>query len=84
MWWGVATGALISLAIGIAFIVAFYVAKNSLFSGKGQAIFKGYIDMVATYLISLLGFAMLRFMNYEKKWARKLKDAHEESERVRT
>jgi high-affinity iron transporter len=65
--------------IGVIFIIVFYVTKNSVFAGKGKSIFKGYVNLLASFLIALLGFAMLRFMNYEKKWERKLRRAHKES-----
>ena len=71
-----------SVLIGVAFIIVFYVTKNSVFSGKGSAIFKGYVNLVASFLIAVLGFAMLRFMNYERKWERKLRAAHKESVEV--
>ena len=80
VWWGVIVGVVLSGSIGTGFIVAFYVTKNSVFKGEGQAIFKGYIDMVATLLISILGFAMLRFLNYERKWQRKLEAAAQQAQ----
>lgn len=73
----------LSVIIGVIFIIVFYVTKNSVFSGKGKAIFKGYVNMLASFLIALLGFAMLRFMNYEKKWERKLKAAHMRQQQVK-
>lgn len=82
VWLGVIAGVLLSITLGVIFIIVFYVTKNSVFSGKGKAIFKGYVNMVASFLIAVLGFAMLRFMNYEKKWERKLRAAHQESQEV--
>lgn len=79
VWFGVIAGISLSVLIGVIFIIVFYVTKNSVFAGKGKAIFKGYVNLLASFLIALLGFAMLRFMNYEKKWERKLKRAHRES-----
>lgn len=70
------------MILGVIFIIVFYVTKNSVFSGAGKSIFKGYVNLLASFLIALLGFAMLRFMNYEKKWARKLKAAHLRSQQV--
>lgn len=76
VWFGVIGGVTLSVILGVIFIIVFYVTKNSVFSGAGKSIFKGYVNLLASFLIALLGFAMLRFMNYEKKWARKLKAAH--------
>eukprot|EP00884_Botryococcus_braunii_P007613 jgi/Botrbrau1/16853/Bobra.150_2s0075.1 len=72
VWLGVGVGLGVTLVIGTAFVVVFYVARTRIFSGIGQMIFKGYINLFAAYLIAVLAFAMLRFMNYEKKWERKL------------
>jgi len=72
VWIGALTGIVVSILLGIAFIVAFYAAKTTLFKGDGKAIFFGYVSLLAALLITLLAFAMLRFMNYEKKWERKL------------
>ncbi len=82
VWFGVIGGVICSVILGVIFIIVFYVTKNSVFSGAGKSIFKGYVNMLASFLIALLGFAMLRFMNYEKKWARKLKAAHLRSQQV--
>ena len=72
MWYGALSGIVISILLGIVFIVIFYVAKQTLFQGAGKAIFFGYVSLLAALLITLLAFAMLRFTNYEKKWERKL------------
>lgn len=72
VWWGAAAGIGLSLVFGIIFAVIFYVFKTVLFQGKAKAIFQGVICYTATILITWLGFAMLRFANIEKKWARKL------------
>jgi len=75
VWLGAASGIVVSVALGIAFAVAFYITKSKVMSGPAKLIFKGYINLVAALLITLLAFAMLRFMNYERKWAAKLEDA---------
>ena len=72
----------LSIILGVIFIIVFYVTKNSVFSGAGKSIFKGYVNLLASFLIALLGFAMLRFMNYEKKWERKLRAAHLRQQQV--
>ena len=72
MWFGALSGIVVSILLGVVFIVIFYVAKQTLFQGAGKAIFFGYVSLLAALLITLLAFAMLRFMNYEKKWEKKL------------
>ena len=75
VWWGAAAGILVSILLGIAFVAVFYLTKSKVMTGASKAIFKGYINQVAILLITMLSFAMLRFMNYEKKWADKLEAA---------
>ena len=58
--------------VGIIFIIIFYVAQNSVFSGNGKTIFEGLLMLFASYLITLLGFAMLKIRGYEAKWEQKL------------
>lgn len=62
----------LALIIGIVFIVVFYVAQNSVFSGNGETIFESVLTLLASYLITLLGFAMLKIRGYEAKWESKL------------
>ena len=45
------------------------------FTLQGKAIFTGFVTLLASYLITLLAFAMLKFKNYEKKWEMKLAGA---------
>ncbi|KAK9831850.1 hypothetical protein WJX81_001676 [Elliptochloris bilobata] len=79
VWYGALSGIVISVVLGVCFIIIFYVAKQTLFQGTGKAIFFGYVSLLAALLITLLAFAMLRFMNYEKKWERKLTAAAQKS-----
>ncbi len=62
----------LALIIGIVFIIVFYVAQNSVFSGNGETIFESALTLLASYLITLLGFAMLKIRGYEAKWESKL------------
>ena len=62
----------IALIIGVVFIIVFYVARNSVFSGDGKVIFESALTLLASWLITLLGFAMLKIEGYEKKWENKL------------
>ncbi|GFR40538.1 hypothetical protein Agub_g1111, partial [Astrephomene gubernaculifera] len=72
VWYGVAAGVAVSIVFGIIFIAVYYTAKNNLFQGKNRDWFKGVISWVAALLITILGFAMLRFLGWEEKWKRRL------------
>lgn len=75
VWWGAASGIAVSVLLGVVFVTVFYLTKSKVMTGASKAIFKGYINLIAVLLITMLSFAMLRFMNYEKKWAGKLEAA---------
>ena len=62
----------IAVCAAIVFICLFWVAKNNAFSGDGQLIFEGFMFLIASYLITIVAFAMLKFKNYEKKLEAKL------------
>lgn len=72
VWWGALSGVGLAIALGIVFICLFWVAKNSVFSGEGKIIFEGFLFLIAGWLITVLGFAMLKFKNYERKWEAKI------------
>lgn len=72
VWIGALMGCGLALVIGIVFIIVFYVAQNSVFSGNGETIFESALTLLASYLITLLGFAMLKIRGYEAKWESKL------------
>lgn len=72
VWWGVAIGFLMCVLFGVGFIVAYYAASEMIFTGNSKLIFNGTIALVASIIITALGFAMLRFMGMEKKWRKKL------------
>ncbi|KAL4423883.1 hypothetical protein ABPG75_001184 [Micractinium tetrahymenae] len=75
VWIGALTGVAISVVIGIVFIILFYVANNKIFSGHAQSIFKGVVSWIASLLITVVAFHMLKFYNVERKWRRKLEGA---------
>ena len=72
VWVGALLGLGIALAAAVVFICLFWVAKNKAFSGAGQTIFEGFMFLIASYLITIVAFAMLKFKNYEKKLEAKL------------
>ncbi len=75
MWWGVAAGVGVSIIFGVIFISIYYTAQSNLFKGKNRDWFKGIIAWIAAVLITILGFAMLRFLGWEEKWKRRLNAA---------
>eukprot|EP00798_Chlamydomonas_sp_ICE-L_P024889 gene24889-10554_t len=79
VWWGVGLGFVVSIIISVVFIVIYYAAKDNIFQGRNQFIFNGSISLLAAFLISFLAFAMLRFLGWEEKWKRKLKEAAEKA-----
>ncbi|PNH12297.1 Plasma membrane iron permease [Tetrabaena socialis] len=72
VWWGVVGGVVVSIIFGVIFISVYYTAQSNLFKGKNRDWFKGIISWVAALLITILGFAMLRFLGWEEKWKRRL------------
>ncbi|KAK9803784.1 hypothetical protein WJX73_007360 [Symbiochloris irregularis] len=75
VWWGALSGVAVAFCLGIVFICLFWVAKNSVFSGEGKIVFEGFLFLLAGWLITILGFAMLKFKNYEKKWEAKIMES---------
>ena len=72
VWIGALLGLAIAFVAAVVFICLFWVAKNKAFSGAGQTIFEGFMFLIASYLITIVAFAMLKFKNYEKKLEAKL------------
>ena len=66
-----------AVLIGAVFIVLFYVAKKTIFQGQGQAIFNGFLMLIASFMLTFLAFAMLKVKGYEEKWRLKLEAAAE-------
>jgi high-affinity iron transporter len=75
VWIGALAGLLISLAVGVVFVLVFYLANTKLLTDKASLIFKGCICWLASLLITTVAFAMLRFYNMERRWRHKLEDA---------
>jgi high-affinity iron transporter len=75
VWIGALIGVAISVVIGVVFIVLFYVAGSKIFTGNSQSIFKGVVSWLASLLITVVAFHMLKFYNVERKWRRKLEGA---------
>ena len=72
VWFGALLGVAISVVLGIIFVLVFYLANTKLMSQNASMIFKGCICWIASILITVVAFAMLKFYNLERKWKRKL------------
>lgn len=54
-----------------------------IFTGNSQSIFKGVVSWIASLLITVVAFHMLKFYNVERKWRRKLEGAMDGDRQVR-
>lgn len=81
VWAGAITGVAIAITVGVIIIIVFYTASSSVFNGDGKLIFESFLFLLASYLLTVMAFAMFKFKNYEKKWEMKLagNNHHQES-----
>ena len=84
VWLGAISGVAVSFILGIVFVLVFYLANTKLFDAKASAIFKGCICWVASLLITVVAFSMLKFYNLERKWRHKLEDGASRNTHART
>lgn len=75
VWLGAGLGFLLSLVFAVIFIIIYYTLDHEVFTGKGEAIFEGVVCIIASVMITVLAFGMLKMMELQKKWDRKLKAA---------
>jgi high-affinity iron transporter len=75
VWFGALAGLGLSITIAVIFVIIYYAAQNAVFSGRGKVVFESFLFLVASYLITVLGFAMLKVKGYEQKWELKLRGA---------
>ncbi|GAQ78113.1 similar to high-affinity iron permease [Klebsormidium nitens] len=73
VWFGAGLGLLLSIIFAVIFIVIYYTLDNEVFEGKGEQIFEGVISVIASVMITILAFGMLKMMALQDKWNRKLK-----------
>ncbi|SCU81928.1 LAFA_0C08020g1_1 [Lachancea sp. 'fantastica'] len=71
VWFGVALGLFLCLAIGGGFIGAYYSLQNDIF-GSAEDLWEGIFCMIATVMISIMGIAMLRINKLQAKWRVKI------------
>jgi high-affinity iron transporter len=79
VWLGIASGLLICLIIGGAFIGVFYGLGADHFADT-EDIWEGVFALLATVIISLMGAALLRISKLQDKWRVKLARALEASD----
>ncbi|KAH7339697.1 iron permease FTR1/Fip1/EfeU [Rhizoctonia solani] len=73
---GAATGLVIALAIGAAFIAVWFTKVVDLFS-SAEELWEGIFSLIASILIFVMGLTMLRMDRAREKWRIKLSDAFE-------
>jgi high-affinity Fe2+/Pb2+ permease len=54
-----------SIALGVIFISVYYITRDNLFSGDAAYFFEGVVSLVATVMITVLAFCMLRMWNMQ-------------------
>ena len=72
VWAGALTGTGCAIIVGIVIIIVFYTASGSVFNGDGKIVFESFLFLIASYLLTVMAFAMFKFKDYEKKWEMKL------------
>eukprot|EP00898_Chlorokybus_atmophyticus_P005237 jgi/Chlat1/5714/Chrsp38S05550 len=72
VWWGAGLGLAVAILVGVVFLIIYYTLDKEVFSGKGEQIFEGVVLTIATVMITVLGFAMLKMMAMQAKFERKL------------
>ncbi|KAF9925728.1 high-affinity iron permease [Linnemannia zychae] len=77
VWAGTALGLLISIAVGIAFIVVWNKYGKNLWANS-EGIWVGVFSLVAVVMITVMGMAMLRTTQIQEKWKTKLSKAMDE------
>ncbi|KAF8940808.1 hypothetical protein BGZ58_004722 [Dissophora ornata] len=74
VWAGTGLGLLISLAIGAAFIVIWNMYATNLWAAS-EGIWVGCFSLIAVFMITVMGVAMLRTNQMQEKWKYKLAKA---------
>jgi len=75
VWIGAAAGILVSIGLGVIFITIYFVSRDNLFSGDASYYFEGVVSIIASVMVSVLAFCMLRMWNMQAVWERKLQNA---------
>mmetsp|Transcript_28170 Transcript_28170/g.61715 ORF Transcript_28170/g.61715 Transcript_28170/m.61715 type:complete len:1182 (-) Transcript_28170:18-3563(-) len=75
VWIGAGSGVLVSIGMGVIFITIYFVTRDNLFSGDASYYFEGVVSIIASVMVSVLAFCMLRMWNMQAVWEKKLEDA---------
>lgn len=76
IWWGVGIGFVICLIVGGGMIGGFYALGKDTF-GKTEDLWEGSFAILASFIISLMGAALLRVSKLQDKWRVKIAKAVE-------
>jgi high-affinity iron transporter len=71
VWIGTISGIVLSIIIGVALTVTFYVAGKDLF-GQAEALWEGILGLLAVLLLTGLAFRMLYVNTLISKWEQKM------------
>ena len=80
VWWGAGSGIVLSLVLGITFVVVFYTRGTNFFSGKTEKIFEGIVFLIAAALLTWMIIWMQHMgrklkTNLEKEVERKIEQS---------
>ncbi|CAG8600225.1 2557_t:CDS:2 [Ambispora leptoticha] len=78
IWAGTIAGLGLSLVLGGIFIGIFYAMSRTNLWEKSEPYWEGIFSLIASIVITLMAFSMLRVAHWKKKWEGKLREATEE------
>ncbi|KAG9285455.1 hypothetical protein G9A89_010930 [Geosiphon pyriformis] len=76
IWAGLIAGLSVSLIIGAIFIAVFYTVARNLWEDS-EPIWEGIFSLIASIIITIMAFGMLRVKHWKLKWENKLRNATE-------
>lgn len=74
VWLGTAAGVAICLVVGCGLIGAFYSLKKNYWGGA-EDLYEGIFSLLASIIITVMGFALLRISKMQAKWRVKIQEA---------
>ena len=72
VWLGAGAGVLASILFGLIFIVAYYAAKEELFTGNAAYIFEAIMSFLACIMVTFVGAMMIKLAQLKEKFEEKL------------
>ncbi|CAG8786205.1 7330_t:CDS:2 [Dentiscutata erythropus] len=76
IWIGSLSGLLVSLLIGGAFIIVFYIVAKNLWE-ESEAAWEGAFSLIASVVITIMALTMIRVQHWKAKWENKLQNVTE-------